>query len=212
MFPISTQYLHSPCEIRTISNELITTGSISDILHGAIQICNDFDNLPIIHCNTPVKMNIYNNTAGFKVLVGKVFLSTAELMQITDIQNLVDFEQRSFFRLKVTKKVKARLLPDKAAGETDSKEFDATITDLSLSGLFMNTTQKLEINQRFTVTLCLFGNRIPFNCKVERIKGDPYMNGYGCSFLDNTTHQSDLLCRYLFELQREQIRIARGLL
>lgn len=212
MFPIPTQYLHSPCEIKTISNELLTTGSISDILHGAIQICNDFDVLPIVHCNTPVKINVYNNTVGFKVLVGRVFLSTSELMQITNIQNLIDFERRSFFRLKVTKKAKACLLPTETTEEIDTPEFEVTITDLSLSGLFINTERRLEINQPFIVTFPLYGNEIPFSCKVEREKEVPHLNGYGCSFLDNTTHQFDLLCRYLFELQREQIKSSRGLL
>nr|WP_319488381.1 PilZ domain-containing protein [uncultured Caproiciproducens sp.] len=210
MYPISEQYLHSPCEIKTLSNELLTTGIIGDILNGSVQISNNFDIMPILHCNMQVKINIYNHSLGFKVLIGKVFLSTTEMMQITDIQSLADFERRSFFRLKINIPTQATFLQDDSSSDEESKVFDLTVTDLSLSGLFITTREYLDIGQSFILSLKLYEMDISFCCQVQRINPvDFSLNGYGCSFLDNSTRQFDLLCKFIFEKQREQIKILR---
>ncbi|WP_312693452.1 PilZ domain-containing protein [Caproiciproducens sp.] len=211
MYPISKQYLHSPCEIKTLTNELLTTGTISDILHGSVQIANSFDILPILHCNMPVKISVYNQSLGFKVLIGKVFLSTSEMMQITDIQSLAEFERRSFFRLKVRIPAQATMLQgDSSPEDREARVFDLTVTDLSLSGVFITTREYLDIGQSFVMTLNLYDMDIVFSCQVQRAEPVDYsFNGYGCSFLDNSTRQFDLLCKFIFEKQREQIKNSR---
>ncbi len=229
MLPISEEYLHSPCEIKTLSNKLISTGFLSNILQESLQMANSMDVLPILHCNTPVKISIYNSTLGFKVLVGKVFLSTPDMMQITDIQNLADFERRNFFRLDVNIDAKAYLIQEDASEEDDASKknhaseeddaseedhlFDITVIDLSLSGFFIATHQHLEAGQMFVTTLTLYDTNIPFRCQVQREQKVDYShNGYGCAFLDSSNRQFDLLCKYIFEKQREQIKLSKNII
>ena len=210
MLPISEEYLYSPCEIKTLSNKLIATGFLANILQEALQVFNSLDVLPILHCNTPVKVSIYNSTLGFKVLVGKVFLSTSDMMQITDIQSLADFERRNFFRLDVNIDAKACLIQDDVSEEEHS--FGITVTDLSLSGFFITTHEYLETGQMFVTTLLLYDMNIPFRCQVQREQPVDYSyNGYGCSFLDSSNRQFDLLCKYIFEKQREQIKFSKNI-
>lgn len=208
MLPISEQYLYSTCEIESFSNKLITIGFLGNIREDGIQILNRSDVLPILHCNMPVKVNLNNKTLGFKVLVGKVFLSTKEMLQITDLQNLTDFDRRNFFRLKVEIETVAYLLHS----DTPDTEhpLPITVADLSLSGAFIATAEHLKLGQSFMVTLKLFDTPVPFRCQVEREQFVDYThNGYGCAFLDSSPRQFDLLCSYIFDKQREQIKSLR---
>ncbi|TQI65474.1 PilZ domain-containing protein [Clostridium sp. KNHs216] len=211
MYPLSEQYQHSPCEIKTLTNELLATGILSEIRKDSVKIQNSFDILPTLHCNMPVKINIYNESLGFKVLIGKVFLSTSEMMTITDLQSLAEFERRSFFRLKVSIPTRAFLLQeDSSPEEEETKLFGVTVTDLSLSGVFITTREYLDIGQSFIMTLDLYDMEVTFCCQVQRTEPVNYaLNGYGCSFLDNSTRQFDLLCKFIFEMQREQIKNSR---
>ncbi len=211
MYPLSEQYQHSPCEIKTLTNELLATGILSEIRKDSVKIQNSFDILPTLHCNIPVKINIYNDSLGFKVLIGKVFLSTSEMMTITDLQSLAEFERRSFFRLKVSIPTRAFLLQeDSSPEEVETKLFGVTVTDLSLSGAFITTGESLDIGQSFIMTLGLYDMEVTFRCQVQRTEPvNDALNGYGCAFLDNSTHQFDLLCKYIFEMQREQIKNSR---
>ena len=210
MLPIAIEYLYSSCEVKTLSNKLLATGSLSSILDGSIQIGENLDSLPTLHCNMAVKVSIYNSTLGFKVLVGKIFLSTSEMMKITDIQSLSEFERRNFFRLDVDIPVQGYLILDNSS--QDVNPFELTVTDLSLSGIFISTIQSLEAGQLFVTSLTLYDTSLPFRCQVQREQPFDYpYNGYGCAFLDNSRFQSDLLCKYIFEKQREQIRLSRDI-
>jgi hypothetical protein len=208
MLPISEQYLYSSCEIESFSNKLITIGYLGNIRDDGIQILSRSDILPILHCNMPVKININNKSLGFKVLVGKVFLSSPEMMQITDLQNLADFDRRNFFRLRVKMEAVAYLLQS----ETPDTEHPlaVTVTDLSLSGAFITTTEPLEFGQKFMVTLKLSNVSVPFCCQVQREQFVDYTHkGYGCAFSGSSPRQFDLLCSFIFNEQREQIKMVR---
>ena len=212
MLPISDEYLQSPCEIKDLNNELLTTATINKFVNDDIQIANEYDILPILHCNMPVKINIYNSSLGFKVLIGKVFLSTSDMMQISDLQNLAEFERRDFFRLKVKIKSQGHTIEpeDSNSYEEEIQFFEITVTDISLGGIFILTRERLEIGQQFAICLKLYEIDIVFRCRVQRIQNDDdTYNGYGCSFVDNSTRQFDLLCKFIFEKQREQIKILR---
>lgn len=208
MLPITEQYLQSPCEVKTISNDLITTGSIRVIRKDTIEVANELDTLPIVHCDTLVKVNVYNNNIGFRVLVGKVFLSTPDFMRIIEVQNLTDFERRDFFRIKVDLTAKAYLIENDVPENGTLHLFTIHVSDLSLGGLFIKTKKKLEVGQRLVVNLVLLDSTsIAFCCEVQREQPITVIsNGYGCAFLDNSTRQFDLLCKYIFDKQREQIR------
>lgn len=218
MLPVSDQYLRSPCEVKTMENAPLLTGTLSNVADGEIQISGQNDFLPIIHCNTTVKVSIFNNTLGFKVLIGKVYLSTREWIRLSDVQSAADYEKRNFFRVRVSLAAEARMssaaamAPVNEAQKVGNDEtFPIRIRDLSLSGLFFTSSKKIPLNTPLAVNFELYDTKISVLCKVLRpVPGkatEP--DGYGCEFLDNSGSQFDLLCKYLFACQREQLRIAR---
>lgn len=211
MLPISEQYLRSPCEVKSMDNDPILTGTIAGITDEGIQVAGNDDTLPVIHCNTVVKINIYNKALGFQVLIGKVYLSTEEFIRIVDVQSVADYEKRNFFRVRVDIRTSAVILKDEGSGEEENKPekpFLVRIRNLSLSGLFFVAEQELKVSDRVVVDLNISGTRLKLLCKVVRTLPSKLeiAIGYGCEFLGNTGRQFDLLCSYLFDCQREQIR------
>ena len=211
MLPISEQYLLSPCEVRTMENAPILMGRVGRFLDDGIEFTVKDDRLPIVHCNTTVKISVMNNTLGFKVLVGRVYLSTEEFIRVVDLQNVMDYEKRNFFRVKVSIHTKA--FPVTQTGSHDEPvplcdPISVNIRDISLSGLFfVSECSHMDVGNQLIVNLNIYGTGITLLCKVVRkITTDRYSCGYGCEFLDSGGKQFDLLCKYLFDCQREQIQ------
>lgn len=211
MSVISELYACSPCEIKTMSNELLTNAIIKVVDNDCIEVVSHSDALPIIHCNTQVKINIFNNALGFIALVGRVFISSAQLMKIAEVQNLVDFERRQFFRIKVNMAAKACLINDDAAPDSISQLFPVNILDISLSGCLIRTKELLSVGQKLIIHMNLLSEPgIAFNSEVQREQPvTEKTSGYGCMFLDCSNRQLDLLCNYIFQKQREQIMSMR---
>lgn len=194
-----------------MENAPILMGYISDFVGDGIQISSKEDALPLIHCNTTVKISILNSTLGFKVLIGRVYLSTASFIRIVDAQNAMDYEKRNFFRVKVNIDSKAFPVTPAENGSISQEPIKIHLRDISLSGLFFVSDSNLAVEDKLIVSLNLYDTAVSLLCKIIR-KIPVEMgtaDGYGCEFLDNTGKQFDLLCKYLFDCQREQIAIMK---
>ncbi len=209
MLPLTKEYLHSTCEIISPQGQLICTGTLDDISQDTIQIGRQQDVLPILHCDTFVTIHVLGSSLESKSLVGKVYLSTDGMMRIIEVQNVSDFERRDFFRLKLRMPTQAYLLNQNDAEAIQL--FPVTLTDLSLGGCMIETKKELQVESRVVVALPLTDSRLSFTCQVQRV---PEPDGpklfYGCMFLEVSKRQSDLLCKFIFEKQREQIQQARS--
>lgn len=202
MLPVPKQYLNSPCEMRSMDGRLILLGYISAVTEEGLEIAGKDDRLPIIHCNTTVRVNLFNSVSGFRVMVGKIYLSTETFIRVVGLQSAAEYEKRNFFRVKT--ELPCSVLPD---GENEDASFPVTVEDMSLGGLFFRCEQDLEKGQKLTVRLALYGTELALACRMIRKKdASSPQHGYGCAFLDNTGSQLDLICKYLFDCQREQIR------
>ena len=210
---LDASYRMSPCEIKTMTNDLLTNAVIESVYNDTLEIINQSDKLPVIHCNTTIKINVYNDSLGFKVLVGKVFLSTPDFMRIIEVQNLADYERRNFFRIIISVSCKAYVIEDEIPDDGALKLFPVHVGDISLSGCYIKTKKPLTIAQRLVINFPLSPEKSMALCaEVQRIhRNGNATTGYGCSFLDISTKQSDFLCGYIFEKQREQIKSMREL-
>lgn len=211
MLPISETYLHSVCEIKTLESIPLGSGLLESVEEEAVQIVRSGGFLPTLTCNTLVNLHILHSSGENKTLIGKVYLSNPDLMRVVDVQNLSDYERRNFFRLKMSIHTQVYPILEENSKLGSIQPFPVKITDLSISGCFIQTKKKMELNHRFMLVFPLNGAKISFTCQVQRIdKPENKFNGYGCVFLNNTNRQNDLLCQYLFEQQRELIKRARS--
>ena len=208
MLPVSEQYVNSLCEMKFMDGTLILLGYIKEITEEGLEIRGREDRLPVVHCNTIVKISLFNSILGFRVLIGKVYLSTEDMIRVVELQSAADFEKRNFFRVKVSLPCSVQPVVEKEK----SVSFSGSVNDISLGGLFFACGEELNEGDNLIVRLKLYDTDISLLCKIIRKKSGPDFdshNGYGCEFLDNTGRQFDLICKYLFDCQREQIRIIK---
>ena len=68
-------YVGSSCVIKAKNNDLISMGVLHRIGKNFIDVSSSRNELPGIPYNLLIKLEIYNTQLGFKVLMGRVYLS-----------------------------------------------------------------------------------------------------------------------------------------
>lgn len=215
MSGLEQDYKGSVCEIKTMSNALLTMGSIAEIDEEMdfIKVENDEEELMVISYDTLVKVSVYNAKLGFKVLVGRVFLSTPKFVKIVQVTSLVDYERRAFFRVPVDIPAKIYHLEVEDGNKMCGELIEETrIKDMSLSGMFIRSNFPYGVQKRYMVCFDLTGNvTINLICKVARHEQNEVKSGYGLLFEDMSERQGDTIYKYIFKRQSEIIRKNRAL-
>ncbi len=204
---IPENYISSLCEIKTMENQLISRGKIKEIEADSIKVADRDGNMELISFGTRVKINIFNNKSGFRVLVGKVLTSNEEEMKIVDIMSLVDHERREFFRVSLKNHTNMYIANTLVEAQL-SEPIKIVVNDLSLSGLQIETKKELQTNQDIWVEFDIKGKLYLWQCKVIRMVeyNELGVYYYGCQFAFDDSNENDILCAYLFQKQREQIQ------
>ena len=209
MQPLSQEYLLSVCEVKTLENDFLMTGVITQITDDYLQLGSYRDDrLPLVQFDKPVKILIHNLKAGFRVVAGTAYLSTDKMLRVVGVESLQDFERRGFFR------VPARLAGKVMLKNPNTTEFsddlDVSIENISLSGFLFSFSQQdksLSIGDTLLLVLKLPTGMMQISCRVRRTEcWDTKRPRYGCEFFDYTQKDADKLCFYIFELQRDMIR------
>lgn len=205
MLPIPLEYISSVCEVKTLENDLVCTGTINDVTDDYIEITDRTGKMPGVMYGLEVKVNIYNSKQGFRVVVGTVYTSSDQFIRLVDISNILDYERRHFFRVetKMFGYMKPAVRP---MSEDEPEEERVTVRDISLGGALIETENELHIGDRFKLRLNLAHNSVVFSCAVRRIKDSPESKHlYGCAFDGYSDFQSNILCAYIFQRQKEHI-------
>lgn len=216
MAVLTDEYRNSVCEIKSMRNDLLTTGRIYSINEDEIEFVHpEDDKMPLLPYNTPVKIGVFNSRHGFRMLAGTVFISTDLFLRVSNLKTLQDFERRGFFRTSVHLESRAYpMVVDKEGEEAVQEEvrpYQIIIEDISLSGLQISCEERKEIGDALAVEVQIFKKKMMFHCRIMRqAKESDHRHYYGCSFFDQTERQIDDLCYDLFQLQRMEIRKRRN--
>ncbi|MEG1942491.1 MAG: PilZ domain-containing protein [Angelakisella sp.] len=215
MQPLPKDYELSVCEVKTLDNELLIAGYISEVTDEYVQIGTfKGERLPLVRFDLPLKISIHNAKKGFRVLGGVCYLSTDNMLRVVNVDNLQDFERRSFFRVPVSISAKMMAVPDeydKAHPDMNPpEEIPVDVNNISLSGLLFtptDTRRSFFMGDRFIIELPLDNVKLTLNikvCRYEEYENKP--KRYGCEFYGYTQKQSDRLCSYIFGIERNMIR------
>ena len=209
-------YVGSSCVIKAKNNDLITMGTLHRIGKKYIDISSSRNELPSIPYNLLVKIEIYNTQYGFRVLIGRVYLSSPKLARIIDLNEATNDERREYFRISTRDKgviyncMRGEDLLETEEESNDYNGLKVQLVDISLGGLLFSTHEKFKVNDRFNIVIPAMGDSMLFTCEirreVERPNGE---NGYGCEFMEMATKQEDLLYRYILKRQSDQLRRIR---
>lgn len=201
--PIVKEYEESVCEIKTMENQLIAIGKIKEVTEKYVRIYNKNKELKIVQYGKLVKINIFNNQIGFRVIVGNVYTSTRSELNIVGVASLTNKERRNFFRVDMD--LDAKLLFKSRA--YSNEEIAIKVLDMSLSGLRFKTSQSFNVGSVVSVELDINKKKnLTFPCKIVREieTGSDTEFQYGCEFTGKQQNDaSDTLCSFLFQKQRE---------
>ncbi|MEG0485634.1 MAG: PilZ domain-containing protein [Oscillospiraceae bacterium] len=208
-------FIGSICEIKSLANDLLAVGVIGvmDEEENTLDVLpQEGEALMTLPYNTPVKLVTYLPKLGFRLLLGRVYLSSGTFLRLVDINAEQTNERRQYFRLNIDRKADL-IIPSKKEHETDEQEGEeitVDVKDVSLGGIRIVSKRIFAPDDEFLATFTLIEKRLEMMCKVRReIPSDFLRAGehqYGCNFINVAERQLDRLCGELFELQRLQIR------
>lgn len=216
MFSLPDTYIGSSCVIKTKNNDLLTMGTMYRIRNSYMDISNTRNELTEIPYNLLIKIEVYNTQIGFRVLLGKVYISTKKLLRVIDISEATGDERREYFRVNVHGKGYIYDLSRTLLGLENEEEDEAEdgievdLVDISLGGLLFKTRETFEVGERLHIRLPDIENTRLFDCIVRRhvdFEGD--FNGYGCELQDLDSVQEDRLYKFILKRQNEQLKRVR---
>jgi hypothetical protein len=211
MLPISEKYTNSLCELKTMQNRILCAGYVKDINEEYLEIHYRDDTKLLIAANTLIKVSIFNDKLGFKVIIGRVFIGTNDFVRLVEVVTLMDFEKREFFRINIFEH--ATLYKDVVENSeihyTQVESTQVLISNVSLCGVYFLSEEKFELDQVVYLLLDLPQSLSIYPCVVQRIQEDDDMYGYGCEFELKDQRQSDDLYKYIYLKQVEYLRKSR---
>lgn len=214
MIPIDREYAESVCEIKTMNNQLMAIGKIKEVTERYLKLYNRKKEFRIMDFGEALKVNIFNTSLGFKVVMGNVYTSTKSELSMINVSVIAEKERRHFFRVDMD--IDAKLIYRKRG---PSKEADIKVLDMSLSGLRFKSDLEFSEGAIVSVVIKLTpngrgnGKEYTFPCEIVRIipNEDQNMYQYGCQYMGDHEESSDALCSFLFKKQRESLNENRNL-
>ncbi|MCU6734555.1 PilZ domain-containing protein [Diplocloster agilis] len=214
MVELPDSYVGSSCVVKTKNNDLLTMGTLHRVKEKYIDISSSRNELPEIPYNLLVKVEIYNTRIGFRVLIGRVYISTKQMARITDLNEATNDERREYFRIStrdegIIYNLVRKAEEDEAQNE-DANDIRVQLVDISLGGLMFKIKRELTPDDSFNIMIPKLGDSMLYACEIRRRveRADGYL-GYGCEFMEMTVLQEDLLYKYILKRQNDQLRRIR---
>ena len=226
MGELLNEYMDGLCEIKSMDNQLLLIGYVCKV-SGTIRACIDISakdsafQAKARH-NLPVKMTFRKN-GSFLVAGGKIFAATETFWRISHIIVYQNKERRGFFRVETQLpcrvapyNTETSLVPDlQVNGNTLMNPADevfiiAKLKDISLSGTKFYSEGMFEKGTSIKLSgLYLLEDHSPLSlvCKViERMACPDEGYIYRCKLEDTSSGATSLLCKAIFNLERENAK------
>ncbi len=208
MFELDRDYLSSVCEIKSQDNKLLASGSLREIKPGEVTIGTKYGEMPVVKFGTKVKISVHNFRKGFKVIGGVVHTSSPDFMCITEVVQLVESEQRKFFRADTSFKTMMEVV--RKPGHVNLNPVEIEVVNISISGLGFKTDYVIDPERSYNVELELENKSCTLTFHVVRMDfNDEGECIYGCQLEEMPPSDTDILNSFVFHKQAESIREMR---
>lgn len=202
------------CELKSLVNDHLGVGVIGDAddASGTMDIIpRGGDLLPTLAYNQAVKIICHAPKIGFRLFLGRVYLSSRSLMRVVDVGTHQSIERRQYFRLNL-QHISCEITRHSASTEENAEPeiFSVSLLDVSLGGIRILTKAIFAPKDKFIAQFTLIKQEMEMVCEICREVFQeatrPGEHQYGCRFIDMSEKQLDKICSDLFELQRLEIR------
>ena len=209
------EYVDAECEVKTLANEVLFYGVCSSILE-----------MPMLTVQVklldkavettqseglPIKM-VFKKGRGKFIVGGNISTTTQSIWDITNIVLLDDIEQRACFRVKT--RASGELFGVDEIGVSRKYINEAQLMDISMSGVKFTCEAEFEGGEKVEFSnFELSPNYPPFSfmCTI-RPPSEKEVDSeiHRCTIDEQDKVNSELLCKAIFELQREHVKIEKS--
>lgn len=199
------------CEVKTLNNQLLLLGRLYNIImdENGVSLdvaANNGEKLLRMEFGARVKISLRQDNR-FLVLAGTIYAANEKFWRINHIEMVQETERRRFFRVCTAAGAQVEIINQP---ETELSCFDAQLVDISLSGLKFKSNGLFSDGDKIKIHHLTLAAEFPpftFNCDIL----DHYTtieNGivYRCTLSDLSMRSSDLLCKAIFAMERQQIK------
>lgn len=202
---IAEEYRFANCELRTMTNDLLTKGKIIKIGSDFLEISNDLGSSSIARYEHKVKVVINHPFLESKVIEGILYIPTMEFFRVIDVKTIMEKEQRNFFRVNVNIEAIVGVGP---RGGGPLKRYPVILNDLSLNGTFMLSKAIIAQRTKVELVFAIDNKDVVLDGQVVRCKlAADNQYGYGIRFIDVDDQNANTICQYLFRRQKEIVEI-----
>ncbi len=206
---LSENYKKALSEITSMRNELLDYARIDKLEPAAIVFVPFRPKYDLMRLDygMDVKVNVFNNSEGFRALQGTVGISSVSQLRVMNLQVICASDRRQFVRIKTNLRGQVTLL---AAGgkalEPPPPPVRVSVSDLSMGGAEIATPIPYAEGSILLLKSEYGGYKLEFVCMVRRIsrKNNDASNYYGCRFEDISVLQEETLHKVLLRLQQER--------
>ena len=184
---LDQSYYEAFCELKTVHDELLTTGKIIKIGDDFLEFSNDEGVKSLLRYEKNVKLIIHHPLQSIKTIEGILYVPTMHFFRVIDVKTRSVKEQRNFFRVGVTLPARLSLI---ARSGGILRQYDGTIHDISLGGAIVNTRGAITLKQEIILQFKI--QDIDISLPATVIRSTNQMNneiGYGVAFTEITDNE-----------------------
>lgn len=201
--------------IEAMDGERVHTTVIDDVGADEVRVQTPIEKREIVHLRMGTRLKAFvrvgRDAYVFETTVNGSITGRVHLTRLAAPQSIQKIEQRSFYRLQRS------MVPVKTeawSNEGSTRDFKATIMDISGGGIAFNSADTVPVGQRVRMVLSLqpFGQIDVFVRILGRDEPGPGQTNfrYHCQFVDLPDADRERVIRFVFQHQRWQIQQAAG--
>ena len=204
-YSLGDHFVGRKCELMTVDNKPLGTGNIQSVLNSQIVVENTTNTAIPLSLNEMVKVASLSDQHENQTFIARVFYSTPEVIKLFGATLIQTINNRKNYRVPTA--LDATIL----TVVTDEVEaLPVTILDISIGGLMIESSQKLEIGDIVNVSFEAQGINFDQPCEVVRIlQGGDSSNVYGVRFLSLKASDADKINSFVFSSQALTRRMYR---
>lgn len=204
---VPDQYVGLNCEIKTFKNVSLLKAVVQKFSENEIVLGNIQSQGSHMPGEGAIKIHIYVSKDTEKVFKGNVVKCINNVLYIEDIEPIINYGSRKSFRVGVDIPAQAYQLPKEGETEGVLGPFPVRIKDISLTGMLLETGHVFRIGAKLEIkgSFVSIGKQC-FLAQVKREQKIARGYTYGVHFLELENWQEEMLCTFLFEEQRNEIR------
>lgn len=212
-------FLGTPCEIKTMNNDLLVFGRMDKVIDEntvsvVIVSLEREEALPMIAYGTMVKI-VLRKGDEMMIIGGTVYICNEKFWRINSISQYQNYERRGFFRVSTAARGYVSPGSKEKALIVKEETYPARLVNISLSGvMFISEHDFNQVDLLYLHSLFLTDSTDTFSliCTIvaKEVSEDGKGIRYRCTFGDLDAKTSDQLCKAIFELQRESIKKMRS--